>query len=247
MSDKKRKLNLYNKCLILCGVIAGLFFTISWIIQGAFREGYNPVMAPVSSLSIGPVGWIQVATFLITGVLIVFFAYGLLKITKEEKEVDDVEKEVIKEEVEEEEIVKEEKNNGIPIWGPILLLVCGIGLIGAGCFTTDTTTGYSEAKAIVKDNPSFSGPIHKFFAGFLFFGLPLATFIFGNYFSSKNKKNWMIYSFLTGILFLIMFFITMLGYLIFDGFRFYSGLFQRITLSIGALWLILISIYFLKE
>jgi hypothetical protein len=222
VTNKNIKLNLNNKWLILCGSIAGMFFTFSWIIQGVLRVGYNPMMAPVSSLAIGPVGWIQIATFFITGVLIILFAYGLWKVS-----------------------ISEYK--GVSKWGPILLLVSGIGLIGAGCFTTDTTSGYPEAKAIVDDNSSFSGPIHKLFAGLLFMGLLLACFVFTNYFTVKQQQKWKIYSLLSGILFLIGFCLYIFGYLLLDGLQFYSGLFQRITLTIGALWLILISIYFFKN
>ena len=222
MINKNIRLSLNNKWLILCGAIAGLFFTFSWIIQGALRVGYDPMMAPVSSLAIGSLGWIQVITFLITGVLLILFAYGMWKISKSEYK-------------------------GFSKRGPILILICGIGLIGAGIFTTDTTNGYPEAKAIIDNNPSFSGPIHKLFAGFLFIGLPLACFIFVNYFTAKKEQKWRIYSFLSGILLIITFLLTMLGYSEFNGFQLYLGLLQRITLTIGVLWIILISIYFFKK
>lgn len=220
--NKKITLNLNNKWLTLFGAIAGLFFTFSWIIQGALRVGYNPLMAPVSSLAIGSLGWIQVATFFITGILLILFAYGLWKRS-----------------------ISEYKR--ISKLGPILLFICGIGLIGAGCFTTDTTNGYPEATVILDDYPNFSGPTHKLFAGLIFLGLPLACFAFFNYFSEKKEVKWRIYSFLSGLLLIITFSLTMLGYLQFNGFHFYLGLFQRITLTIGALWLILISIHFFKK
>ena len=59
-----------------------MFFTFSWIIQGVLRVGYNLLMAPVSSLAIGSLGWIQIATFFITRLLIMLFAYGLWKVRK---------------------------------------------------------------------------------------------------------------------------------------------------------------------
>jgi len=222
MENKTLKFNLKNKSLILCGAIAGLFFTFSWLIQGVLRVGYNPLMAPVSSLAIGPLGWIQILTFFITGSLLILFAYGLLK----ERE-------------------KEEK--GVSKWGPILIMICGIGLIGAGCFTTDTIQGYSDAKAIVDDYPSFSGTIHKLFAGLFFLGLPITCFIFTSYFAAKREVKLFAYSYRSGIFFIISFIFTLLGYSLSSGFQNYLGLFQRITLTIGMLWIISISIYFYKK
>lgn len=222
MSNKNIKSNFTNKWLILCGAIAGLFFTFSWIIQEAFRPQYNPMMIPISSLAIGPLGWIQSATFLITGALIILFAYGLFKISKSEYK-------------------------GVSKWGPIMILICGIGLIGAGCFTTDPMNGYPEGTPLVDENPSFNSIIHQLFSSFLFFGLPIACFVFGNYFTSKKELKWLIYSFLTGIIFLIMFLVTSMGFSQVAGLQFYAGLLQRITLTIGFLWIILLSIHFFRK
>ena len=74
--------NTKNKFLLLCGAISGIIFTLSWIIQETFKAGYNPMMVPISSLAIGELGWIQSATFLISGIALILFAYGLEKIRK---------------------------------------------------------------------------------------------------------------------------------------------------------------------
>lgn len=216
------KSDLKDKWLVICGAIAGLLFTFSWIIQEGFREGYNPIMIPISSLAIGPFGWIQSATFLISGALIILFAYGLWKISKKEYK-------------------------GVSKWGPILILICGIGLIGAGCFITDPMNSYPEGTPVVNDNPSFDSVMHQLFSSFLFFGLPITCFIFGNYFAAKKELKWLIYSFLSGILFLALFLVTSMGFSQIAGLQFYAGLLQRITLTIGFLWMILLSIYFFKK
>ena len=73
-----------NKLLLLSGAISSIIFTLSWIIQEAFKTGYNPMMVPISSLAIGELGWIQSATFLISGIALILFAYGLEKIRENE-------------------------------------------------------------------------------------------------------------------------------------------------------------------
>ena len=222
MVNRNIKSKLNNKWFILCGAIAGLFFTFSWIIQEAFREGYNPMMIPISSLAIGPLGWIQTITFFITGALVVLFGYGLWKI-------------------------RERKEKRLSKWAPILIIICGIGLIGAGCFTTDPMNGYPEGTPIVNSNPSFSSIMHQLFSSFLFFGLPLTCFIFGNYFTVKRDLKWLSYCFWSGIIFLIVFLLASFGFSQYGGFQYFAGLLQRIALTIGFLWMFLISLYFFKR
>src|SRR5690349_21639745 len=61
----------------VCGAVAGPLFVASFLLQGATRDGYDPLRHPVSSLAIGEHGWIQTTTFLVTGALTAVFAVGL--------------------------------------------------------------------------------------------------------------------------------------------------------------------------
>ncbi len=61
-------------------MVGPALFVASFLIQGAVRPGYDPLRHPVSSLSLGhPAGWVQVATFLGTGVLVSAYAVGLAR------------------------------------------------------------------------------------------------------------------------------------------------------------------------
>ncbi len=62
---------------MLCGVLGPVIFVASFLVQGALRSGYEPLRHPVSSLSLGSAGWVQMATFLLTGLLIAAYAVGL--------------------------------------------------------------------------------------------------------------------------------------------------------------------------
>lgn len=66
-----------NRALLTCGAVAGPLFVVAFLVEGATRAGYDPLRHPVSSLSIGPSGWTQMANFLVTGLLVVAFALGL--------------------------------------------------------------------------------------------------------------------------------------------------------------------------
>jgi hypothetical membrane protein len=63
--------------LLLCGIVGPVVLVVSFLIQGALRPGYDPLRHPVSSLSLGPTGWVQMVTFWLTGLLVIGFAVGL--------------------------------------------------------------------------------------------------------------------------------------------------------------------------
>jgi hypothetical protein len=62
---------------MLCGVLGPVIFVASFLVQGALRSGYDALRHPVSSLSLGSAGWVQMATFWLTGLLIAAYAVGL--------------------------------------------------------------------------------------------------------------------------------------------------------------------------
>jgi len=63
--------------LLRCGIWAGPVFTATFLAEGAARDGYRPLRQPVSSLALGPRGWVQTVNFAVTGVLCLAGAAGL--------------------------------------------------------------------------------------------------------------------------------------------------------------------------
>ncbi len=59
------------------GIIAPILFVAVFTIAGLLRPGYDPLSTYVSALSLGPSGWIQKLNFIILGLLMLLFAYGL--------------------------------------------------------------------------------------------------------------------------------------------------------------------------
>ena len=68
---------LITRLLLWAGTIGPLFFVVVLLIEGATRPGYNAWRNFGSSLSLGSQGWMQIANFLICGVLMIGFAFGL--------------------------------------------------------------------------------------------------------------------------------------------------------------------------
>src|SRR5712691_8785992 len=131
------------RLLLACGAIGPLLFIVVFLIEGATRADYNPLRYPVSSLSIGDLGWIQAANFLMVGLLLFAFALGLRRALRGE-------------------------SGGT--WGPLLIGLAGIGLFGAGIFTSDPIFGYPPSAPLVLAQYSVHGHLHDLFSVLLFVG-----------------------------------------------------------------------------
>ena len=207
-----------TKKLLISGIIAGPLFTLSWLIAGATREGYSPLRHPISSLSIGNLGWTQVTTFLVVGTLLLGFAIALMRITK---------------------------SQDVSVWGARIIAICAMGLIGAGLFVSDPLSGYPSGLHTLRENRSLFGVLHDMFSAFLFIGYPFAAYKFARIFMKKKEHGWAIYTLVSGFAFICFFIITSIGFGQVAGFVNYGGLFQRITLTILWCWMTLVAIHFL--
>ena len=59
------------------GALGTVLFTLSFTINGALRPDYNPSQRYISELAIGPLGWIQILSFLVLGICIILFSLGV--------------------------------------------------------------------------------------------------------------------------------------------------------------------------
>lgn len=66
------------RTLLTGGVVAGPLFLIVALIQAAPRPGFDWVRHPLSLLSLGNFGWVQIANFVLTGVLFIGSAAGMV-------------------------------------------------------------------------------------------------------------------------------------------------------------------------
>ena len=211
-----------TKVLLLCGAVAGPFFTIVWFIEGLTRANYDPMRYPISSLSIGEFGWIQVANFIITGLLILAFSVELRRALRQPSG---------------------------SVWGPLLVGLLGIGLIGSGIFVTDPLNGYPPGTPVIPTERTTHGILHDFFGIPFFLGLPITCFVFARFFTRQGERGWAWYSRLSGIGMFAVFFLARLGFRLLPTYPALAanfGLLQRITVTIGFAWLTLLSIYMLK-
>jgi hypothetical protein len=205
--------------LLVCGAIAGPLFIVAFMIEGATRADYNPLRHPVSSLAIGEDGWTQTANFIVTGLLMLAFAIGLRCALRP---------------------------RGGSWWGPLLVGIFAIGLIGAGIFITDPVSGYPPGTPNQHVTYSTPGALHDLFSSLVFLGLPAACFVFARRFAKWGERGWAITSVLTGIAFIVGFVFSSVGFSQTEGFVDFGGLFQRITIIIGWGWLSLLAVHLLR-
>ena len=61
--------------LLICGSLAPAFFDAVYLIVGATRPGYDAFREAISTLMVGPGGWIQQANFIVLGIFTLGVAF----------------------------------------------------------------------------------------------------------------------------------------------------------------------------
>jgi hypothetical protein len=164
--------------LLVCGIVAGPLFVLVWLAQATTRDGFNPARHPLSLLSLGGLGWIQIANFLLAGVLFLACAVGLRKALPDGR---------------------------ASRWGPLLVGVLGFGLILAGVFVTDPGAGFPPgAPAGAPGQISWHGALHE--TGFALASLSWlgVCVVFGRRFAAARQRRWVAASITTPILVIVL-------------------------------------------
>jgi hypothetical protein len=126
-------INKTTKGLLTCGIIGVFLFIIMFPIQGQLRVAYSPIKFPISSLSIGEFGWIQISNFIIAGSLIFLSSIGFRQATP---------------------LLKNS------LLTSILIGAVGLGLVGAGIFSTDPLYGYPTTEPLKIVSFTIHGQLH---------------------------------------------------------------------------------------
>ena len=163
-----------TRALLAGGVVAGPLYMAIGVIEILIRPGFDISRHELSLMSIGDLGWIQIASFLITGLLVVGCAVGMRRVMR--------------------------TGRG-RTWGPLLIGLYGLGFIAAGIFVADPMNGFPpgipESSTI-----SWHALLHFVSAAIAFLGLIAACLVVARRFAALQQRGWATYSLLTGILFL---------------------------------------------
>jgi hypothetical protein len=164
-----------TSALLSLGAAAGPIYVIVGLAQILTREGFDWTRHALSLMSNGPWGWVQVANFLLSGLLVLAGAAGLKRA-----------------------LVTGRGRTA----GPVLIAIYGLGLIGAAFFSADPALGFPPG---TPDGPpaviTTHGLLHFVCGGIGFFGLIAACFVLAARFRSAGYSTWMRFSLATGVLF----------------------------------------------
>ena len=166
-----------TRALLSCGGAAGVVYVAVGIAQILTRDGFDMRRHALSLLSNGDLGWIQIANFLCSGLLVVAGAVGVRRALHPGR-------------------------GGT--WLPILFAIYGLGLIGAGIFVADPAAGFPPGTP-TGTTMTRSGVLHFVFGGLGFYALIAACFVATYRFGKEGRQAWAIYSAVSGAFFFISF------------------------------------------
>jgi hypothetical protein len=171
-----------TRSLLGYGVLAGPFYVVVGLAQALTRDGFDLTRHDLSLLANGSLGWIQIAGFVLTGLMTIAAALGMARALR-----------VL---------------GGGPgtVWGPRLVGVYGAGLVGAGVFVADPMNGFPPG---TPEGPpaavTVGGVGHLVLAGLGFVGLVAGTLVLARHYAAAHRAGLAWFSRITGVLFLAAF------------------------------------------
>jgi Protein of unknown function (DUF998) len=168
--------NKRTRALLVCGIVAGPLFVAVALLQALTRDGFDLGRHPLSLLSLGELGWIQIANFVVAGLLVVASAVGLRRVLHPGRGAR---------------------------WGPLLVGAYGVGLIGGGVFIADAGAGFPPgAPAGAPEQLSWHGILHDLAHVLAFLSLIGACFVLARRFAALGQRGWVTYCLATGVVLL---------------------------------------------
>jgi hypothetical membrane protein len=156
------------KTWLFCGLVSGpLFMTVN-VMQILTTEGFDFWKHPVSLLMAAPLGGIQIANFLVGGVLTLVFAVALRRLHRGER-------------------------GGF--WGPLFIAGFGLGLVIGGIFPPDPALGFPPGTSEgVPAVVSYKSTLHGLGFTLAFASLTAACVVSARGSAAQKKWGWAIYS-----------------------------------------------------
>ena len=154
-----------SRALLIGAVIATPLFVALWAVQAFTRDGFRPTYHPMSLLSLGDFGWVQVANFILTGMLVIGGGVGLRRTLE---------------------------TGRLTRWGTTLIVLMGIGLVVAGVFVTDAGAGFPAGAPAGAPEMSWHGAVHE--VGFVLTQIAFvaAGIILAVRFGRNRQRGWMV-------------------------------------------------------
>lgn len=217
-----------ERALLACGVIGPPLFVAVFLVTSLIHPpGYDPLRHTVSAFALGDFGWMQRANFLVSGTLLLAFAFGLRPALG---------------------------RYGGGRRAPVLIGLFAVGLIGSGVFAADPVAAGVTAHAPyppgtpVAEDRTLHGVLHDVFGTPVFLGLPIACGVVAARLAAAGRRGWAAYSVGTGVAFFAGFVLTSMALQQSpESMPAIGGLLQRLTIVIGWTWLTLLALHLLHQ
>lgn len=159
--------------LLMCGTVMGPLFYLVVVLQLFTRVGFDIRRHPLSLLSLGDSGWIQVCNFIVAGLLALAGAVG---------------------------VRRRMRGGSGGVWLPGLIGTYGIGMITAGLFPPDAYLGFPPGTPLITPTTlSKDAMLHGLGFFVAFSSLTAACFIFAKRYASLGQPRWATFSIATGL------------------------------------------------
>lgn len=140
-----------TRALLRAGLIAGPIFVLVVAVQVLTRAGFDLRKHPLSLLAVGDGGWVQIANFIVAGVLSIAFAIGFARAVP---------------------------SGAASRWAPWLLGLFGAGLVIGGAFPADPGLGFPPGTPEgIPSTLTLHGLVHAFAPPVAFLSLIGACFV----------------------------------------------------------------------
>ncbi|SBT54874.1 DUF998 domain-containing protein [Micromonospora narathiwatensis] len=159
--------------LLAAGAASGPLFLAVSLAQVLTRDGFDLSRQPLSLLSLGDHGWIQIANFVLSGLLALAGAAGLRRALR---------------------------GGPAGTWGPALVAVSGVGFIVAGALRADPSMGWpAGAPEGSPETMSWHSVGHGVGAMLAFGSLTVACLVFARRFQRLGERGWALFSVLCAL------------------------------------------------
>jgi hypothetical membrane protein len=163
--------------LLYCGIAAGPLFIAATLIQAFTRTGFDLARHPLSLLSLGSLGWVQIVNFVVSGILYVLGAVGQRAALRQSR-------------------------GGT--WGPLFVGLSGIGLIFAGVFTADPGAGFPPGAPAGAPTMSWHGLLHEIGFMLSFVAAIGACAVLARRYAALGRRGWMVAALATPVAALVL-------------------------------------------
>ncbi len=170
-------MTLTNRLLLAGVLVAPTFIGMSLLIAVA-SPGFSLLPHQLSLLLTGPLGWVQMTNFIVTGLLALACALGVRRALRPGRGA---------------------------VWGSIAVGAYGIFLIVAAFFHPDPQLGFpAGAPGDVPVSQSAASNLHASAFSLLALAIVAGGFIMARRFAADNERGWMMYSIVNSILIIVL-------------------------------------------